>query len=59
MCLLECRTEPLSARLALGCAERGLLFKRSPYNFVSLAHDEAAVDRTLGHLDAVLQALAR
>jgi glutamate-1-semialdehyde 2,1-aminomutase len=58
MCLLECRTEPLSARLALGCAERGLLFKRSPYNFVSLAHDEAAVDRTLGHLDAVLQALA-
>jgi glutamate-1-semialdehyde 2,1-aminomutase len=58
MCLLECRTDPLSARLALACAERGLLFKRSPYNFVSLAHDEATVDRTLGHLDDVLRTLA-
>jgi glutamate-1-semialdehyde aminotransferase len=42
----------------VGCAERGLLFKRSAYNFVSLAHDEPTVDRTLGHLDDVLQALA-
>jgi glutamate-1-semialdehyde 2,1-aminomutase len=58
MCLLECRSEPLSARLAVACAERGLLFKRSAYNFVSLAHDEAIVDRTLGHLDDVLQVLA-
>jgi glutamate-1-semialdehyde 2,1-aminomutase len=58
MCFLECRSEPLSARLALGCAERGLLFKRSAYNFVSLAHDKATVDRTLDLLDDVLQALA-
>jgi glutamate-1-semialdehyde 2,1-aminomutase len=58
MCLLECRSEPLSSRLAVGCAERGLLFKRSAYNFVSLAHDEPAVDRTLGLLDDVLQTLA-
>jgi glutamate-1-semialdehyde 2,1-aminomutase len=58
MCLLECRSEPLGARFAVGCAERGLLFKRSAYNFVCLAHDEPTVDRTLGHLDDVLQALA-
>ncbi len=58
MCLLECRSESLSARFAVECAGRGLLFKRSAYNFVSLAHDEPTVDRTLGHLDDVLQALA-
>jgi glutamate-1-semialdehyde 2,1-aminomutase len=58
MCFLECRSEPLSARFAVGCAERGLLFKRSAYNFVSLAHDEATVDRTLDLLDDVLRALA-
>ena len=43
---------PGGSRLA--CAERGLLFKRSAYNFVSLAHDEAIVDRTLGILDEAL-----
>jgi glutamate-1-semialdehyde 2,1-aminomutase len=58
MCHLECRSEPLSGRFAVACAERGLLFKRSGYNFVSLAHDEATVDRTLELLDDVLQALA-
>jgi glutamate-1-semialdehyde aminotransferase len=45
--------------VALACAERGLLFKRSAYNFVSLAHDEATVDRTLGVLDDALSAVAR
>ena len=29
-------------------ARRGLLFKRGAYNFVSLAHDDAAVDEALG-----------
>jgi glutamate-1-semialdehyde 2,1-aminomutase len=58
MCLLECRSEPLGGRFAVACAERGLLFKRSAYNFVSLAHDEPTVDRTLGLLDDVLQGLA-
>jgi glutamate-1-semialdehyde aminotransferase len=54
MCFLEYRDEPLSGRVAVACAERGLLFKRSAYNFVSLAHDEALVDRTLDILDDVL-----
>jgi glutamate-1-semialdehyde 2,1-aminomutase len=54
MCFLEYRDEPLSGRVAVACAERGLLFKRSAYNFVSLAHDEATVERTLGILDDAL-----
>jgi glutamate-1-semialdehyde aminotransferase len=58
MCFLECRSEPLGGRLAQRLALRGLLFKRSAYNFVSLAHDEAKVDHTLDLLDDVLQALA-
>lgn len=59
MCFLEYRDEPLSGRVAVACAERGLLFKRSAYNFVSLAHDDAVVDRTLGVLDDALSACAR
>jgi glutamate-1-semialdehyde aminotransferase len=59
MCFLEYRDEPLSGRVAAACAERGLFFKRSAYNFVSLAHDEAAVDRTLGVLDEALSGVAR
>jgi glutamate-1-semialdehyde 2,1-aminomutase len=54
MCFLEHRDEPLSGRVAVACAERGLLFKRSAYNFVSLAHDEGIVDRTLAVLDDAL-----
>jgi glutamate-1-semialdehyde aminotransferase len=45
--------------VALACAARGLLFKRTGYNFVSLAHDDAAVDRTIGILDEVLTSLRR
>jgi glutamate-1-semialdehyde 2,1-aminomutase len=46
-----------SAALARGAARRGILFKRSAYNFVSLAHDERMVDTTLGVLDEILSAL--
>ncbi len=56
MCFLEYRDESLSGRVAAACAERGLLFKRSAYNFVSLAHDETIVERTLGLLDEALSA---
>ena len=58
MCHLECRSESLSGRLAQGATRRGLIFKRSAYNFVSLAHDEGTVDRTIDLLDDVLQDLA-
>jgi glutamate-1-semialdehyde aminotransferase len=59
MCFLEYRDEALSGRVATACAARGLLFKRSAYNFVSLAHDEAMVDRTLAILDDALSAVGR
>ena len=54
MCFLEYRDEPQSGQVAVACAERGLLFKRSAYNFVSLAHDDAIVDRALDILDDAL-----
>jgi glutamate-1-semialdehyde aminotransferase len=59
MCFLEYRDEAVSGRVATACAARGLLFKRSAYNFVSLAHDGGAVDRTLGIIDDALSAVAR
>jgi glutamate-1-semialdehyde aminotransferase len=41
------------------CAQSGLLFKRSAYNFVSLAHEEAVIDRTLEQLSEALSAVTR
>ncbi|HWC72798.1 MAG TPA: aminotransferase class III-fold pyridoxal phosphate-dependent enzyme [Gemmatimonadales bacterium] len=55
MCFLHYATEDLSRRIALEAAKRGLLFKRTAYNFVSLAHDEATIDRTLEILDTALR----
>src|SRR5262249_57271935 len=47
MCFLQFRDEAMSGRFAQTAAGHGLLFKRSAYNFVSLAHDEATIDRSL------------
>ena len=57
MCFLHYATEDLSRAVALGAAKRGLLFKRTAYNFVSLAHDEGTVDRTLETLAETLGAV--
>lgn len=57
MCFLHFATEAISRDVARACAARGLLFKRTAYNFVSLAHDEATVARTLELLGDVLDAL--
>jgi len=57
MCFLHYATDDLSHRAALDAAQRGVLFKRTAYNFVSLAHDEGAVDRTLEVLDAALRSI--
>jgi glutamate-1-semialdehyde 2,1-aminomutase len=54
MCFLQFTAERHAQAVALGCARRGVLFKRSAYNFVSLAHDAVAIDRTLGVLDEAL-----
>lgn len=59
MCFLELRTDALSGGFARAAAQRGLLFKRSAYNFVSLAHDETIVDRSLEVLDESLSTLDR
>ena len=56
MCFLHYATEDLSRAVALRAAERGLLFKRTAYNFVSLAHDEGTVDRALAMLHEALRA---
>lgn len=58
MCFLHFASEHVSRDVARGCAGRGVLFKRTAYNFVSLAHDEAVVDRTLDVLERVLRDLA-
>ena len=58
MCFLE-MDEADGIRLARGAARRGLLFKRSAYNFVSLAHSEAVVDRSLEMLGEALSAVAK
>lgn len=54
MCFLRFRDDAVGARVARGCVEQGILFKRNAYNFVSLAHTEAEVDRCLGVLEGVL-----
>jgi glutamate-1-semialdehyde 2,1-aminomutase len=59
MCFLHYLDERTSARVARACATRGFLFKRTAYNFVSFAHDEGTVDRTLAALDEVLGEVAR
>ncbi len=51
MCFLRFMNEEAGARLTRLSAGRGVLFKRSAYNFVSLAHDLAAVDHALGVLE--------
>lgn len=59
MCFLQYADEAVSHAVTAGCAGAGLLFKRSAYNFVSLAHDEAVIDRTLAGLAEALSAVAK
>ncbi len=54
MCFLHYATEELSRTVASRAAQRSLLFKRTAYNFVSLAHDEGTVDRALAMLHETL-----
>ena len=57
MCMLRFADDAASSAAAAGCAARGVIFKRAAYDFVSLAHDAAVVDQTLGVLDEVLSGL--
>ena len=56
MCYLRHSSEERSYRVTVECARRGLLFKRTAYNFVSLAHDDAAIDQALTVLAEALAA---
>jgi glutamate-1-semialdehyde 2,1-aminomutase len=55
MSFLLWATEDIGRRVAVRCAERGQLFKRTAYNFVSLAHDDATIDATLAVLEESLR----
>jgi glutamate-1-semialdehyde 2,1-aminomutase len=59
MCFFHYASEAVSRAVARGCAARGLLFKRTAYNFVSLAHDAETVDRSLAVLEEVLEGVGR
>jgi glutamate-1-semialdehyde 2,1-aminomutase len=57
MCCLLFHDEAAGARLAVEAARHGVLFKRSPYNFVSMAHGEREVERAVAVLDEALGAM--
>jgi glutamate-1-semialdehyde 2,1-aminomutase len=57
MCFLHYVNEDAARAVAAGCAARGVLFKRTAYNFVSQAHGESEVDTALGTLEDVLKNL--
>jgi glutamate-1-semialdehyde aminotransferase len=59
MCFLQYGDEMLSRSVTAACAQNGLLFKRSAYNFVSLAHQDTIIDRTLELLREALSAVAK
>ncbi len=44
---LRFRDEAVGARVAAGAAARGILFRRAPYNFISLAHEDATIAAAL------------
>jgi glutamate-1-semialdehyde 2,1-aminomutase len=59
MCFFHYADDTVSRAVARACAARGMFFKRTAYNFVSLAHDEATVDHSLGVLEEVLHEVGR
>jgi len=56
LCFLHFANDELSSRVAVECARRGLLFKRTAYNFVSYAHTESDIDTALEILGEALKA---
>ena len=59
MSFLRFHDEATGIRVARAAARAGLLFKRTAYNFVSLAHDVPAIDRGLGLLEEACEAARR
>jgi glutamate-1-semialdehyde aminotransferase len=59
MCYLAFTDDAVSASAAVRAAHHGLLFKRSAYNFVSLAHTDRDIEAVLERLGAALRELER
>jgi glutamate-1-semialdehyde 2,1-aminomutase len=59
MCFLQYADDSVSHAVTAACAQSGLLFKRSAYNFVSLAHTETLVAHSLDLLAEALSAVAK
>ncbi|HEV7364998.1 MAG TPA: aminotransferase class III-fold pyridoxal phosphate-dependent enzyme [Gemmatimonadales bacterium] len=59
MCFLQYTDEAVSREVTAACALAGLLFKRSAYNFVSLAHTDAVVDHSLELIAEALSAVGK
>ncbi len=54
MCYLQFRSPESSAAVARAAARGGILFKRTAYNFVSLAHTDSEIDQLLEQLDLAM-----
>jgi glutamate-1-semialdehyde 2,1-aminomutase len=59
MCFFQYADETASRAVTAACADAGLLFKRSAYNFVSLAHTDPVIDRSLELLGEALSTVAK
>ena len=59
MCFLQYADEAVSRAVSSACARAGLLFKRSAYNFVSLAHTDAVVDHSVQLIGEALSAVGK
>ncbi len=59
MCFLQYADDVVSQAVTAECARAGVLFKRSAYNFVSLAHDTAVIESTMQVLSEALSAVAK
>ena len=59
MCFLQYGDETISRAVTAACAHSGLLFKRSAYNFVSLAHQDTVVDGSLEQLREALSTVTK
>lgn len=59
MCGLRFRDDVIGGAVAAAMARRGVLFKRTAYNFVSLAHGDAEIARGLDELGEALAEVRR
>ena len=56
MCAIRWTDDTVGTRVAAECARRGILLKRSAYNFVSLAHQPGDIEQSLGLIGEAMAA---